>query len=325
MVVPDPQPAEGASPAHSSRRGTAIHAAILMAMAQTLCAAPSPDEWPYDPRFHEDAAERAAFCENGIWRVRTTKQGIMWFDFYHAKERCWYINRNNLNIVVRVAGQDGWMNSELERVQPTASLLKGGEEARVLYRYGFPSGAVVHLVMRMRRSDPYLRFEAGKADGSVRLSGFQWHITFGQAEAVSRLRFDGHDISADGMRVPLRGGRLELQDVRYFRDLRDLSFHFAGKETVARDPKNPAWMGRVLGLQQHAIWTGAMAPGDHFAFEARDQPWQPGWEVPEKVPWIEGLWFIREGEFRSDGLTYGISNLDAYLPHDRKVRPPDRD
>jgi hypothetical protein len=56
-----------------------------------------------------------------------------------------------------------------------------------------------------------------------------------------------------------------------------------------------------------------MQSNDVFAFEARDQPWQPDWGVPETTPWIEGLWFIRIGFLERDELTYGIENYQDYL------------
>jgi hypothetical protein len=69
-------------------------------------------------------------------------------------------------------------------------------------------------------------------------------------------------------------------------------------------------MTRVLGLKQHVTWGKPMRAQDRFAFEARDQPWQRDWGVPKARPWIEGLWFVRNGEFpEGDELTFGIDNL----------------
>ena len=106
------------------------------------------------------------------------------------------------------------------------------------------------------------------------------------------------------------GGRLEVQHMEWFRDLQQLDFRFGGEETRSPDPDNPAWMSRVLGLRQHVTWSMPMRPQDRFAFEARDQPWQPGWGVPQTTPWIEGLWMVRQGKFpEGDVLNYGIDNL----------------
>jgi hypothetical protein len=59
-----------------------------------------------------------------------------------------------------------------------------------------------------------------------------------------------------------------------------------------------------------------------FAFEARDEPWQPKWKVPKVTPWIEGLWFVRNNTLfgrdsafvDGDELIYGITNVKDYLP-----------
>ncbi len=57
----------------------------------------------------------------------------------------------------------------------------------------------------------------------------------------------------------------------------------------------------------------SMRDRDKFAFEARDKPWQKTWGVPDTVPWIEGLWSVRQGSLLDgDRLSFGIDNLDDY-------------
>jgi hypothetical protein len=93
-----------------------------------------------------------------------------------------------------------------------------------------------------------------------------------------------------------------------FRNLKDLVFKFSGDETQGADPNNPFWMGRVLGLKQEVTWGKPMREKDDFAFEARDQPWQPDWKVPRTIPWFEGLHFVRKPFLEGDVLTYRIAN-----------------
>ena len=48
-------------------------------------------------------------------------------------------------------------------------------------------------------------------------------------------------------------------------------------------------------LKQQMVRGVSMRDRDKFAFEARDKPWQKTWGVPDTVPWIEGLWSVRQG------------------------------
>lgn len=271
------------------------------------------EEWPYKPFCYDDEYDDTTSCENGIIRMRPTKTGIIWFDFYHKKEDKWYVNKNNLNLVAKVEGNQEWQNTELKQVQPRVELLQEDEnEIRYRYHFNFPNGAKIYLDTIMRRGDSYLDFEVHKKSSSKKITGFQWHITFGQAEAVERLHFDGNNIFVNKLPRPFPGGRLEIQYTEWFTNLNDLNFRFWGTETQESDPNNPKWMSRSLGLKQHVIWGKPMGPQDHFAFEARDQPWQPNWKVPQKTPWIEGLWFIRNKDFQSDELTFGFENWEEY-------------
>ncbi len=263
-----------------------------------------------------DDKEETFFCDNNIWRVRPTKQGIVWFDFFNAKENKWYLNKNNLNLVVRVKDSDEWVNSELSKTQPSVEIVEKNDDRIVLkYSYDFPNGARVFLLVTLKKNVPKIFFKAFKNNGSKKITGFQWHVTFGQAEAVDQLHFDGHHVFASKLLKPFPGGRFELQHLEYFSDLDSQEFFFNGKETSVRDKNNPWWMGRVLGLKQFVEWKTRMRPQDVFVFEARDVPWQPSWKIPLVTPWIEGLWFIRNDSFvEGDELVYGITNLNDYLP-----------
>ena len=65
--------------------------------------------------------------------------------------------------------------------------------------------------------------------------------------------------------------------------------------------------------EEHVVWGVPMRDQNLFGFEARDKPWQATWGVPETVPWIEGLWFVREGSLiEGDWLLYGIDNVEEY-------------
>lgn len=269
----------------------------------------------YNPRTYHDKYDDTTSCENGIWRIRPTKIGIIWFDFYHAEERKWYVNKNNLNLMTIVEGSTEWQNTELNHVQPSVEIIsEGGVELHLRYHFDFPNKAKIYTDMFMQKGSPDLRFEVHQKTDSKKIIGFQWHVTFGQAEAVSQLHFGRESIYADKLPQSFPGSRLEVQLVRWYRNQRKLDFKFSGRETTKPDPSNPSWMTRVLGLEQHVTWGKPMRPQDHFAFEARDQPWQPDWKVPQTTPWIEGLWFIRNGPFLDgDQLTYGITNLKDYL------------
>ena len=262
------------------------------------------------PRWYADHAEDSIACDNGILRIRPTKLGIIWFDVYHPGDKRWYVNKNNLNLLTLVPGSK-WQNTELDRVQPRVEVVSSGDDRLVLrYRFEFPHGAKIYTDVFLRRGQPSVRFVLHQNSGSTKITGFQWHVTFGQAEAVRTLRFDSQRISVEQLPCSFPGGREEVQHVRWFRSLKDLNFFFSGEVTSAPDPSNPEWMTRVLGLKQHVIWGKPMRAQDRFAFEARDQPWQPDWGVPKVRPWIEGLWFVRNGAFpEGDELTFGIDNL----------------
>ena len=283
----------------------------IKAEAQTITN--TKTEWPYNPICHFNG-----ICENGIWRIRPTKIGIIWFDFHEMKEDNWYINKNNINLCVKVRGSDEWQDTELNRVEPLVEVIsEGSEELRLKCHYVFPNGAKICMNVTMEKGSPYIKFSIGKEIGSKVVTGFQWHITFGQAEAVSRLSFNRnkYNIFAENLQRPFPGGRLKVQHVEWYSNLKDQNFYFSGKETQQPDPNNPVWMSRVLGLKQHVYWKTKMRFQDTFAFEARDQPWQPGWKVPKVTPWIEGLWFVRNSALvDGDELIYGITNVKDYLP-----------
>lgn len=251
------------------------------------------------------------WCDNGLLRVRVSKSGITWFDVYHPTEHRWYVNKNNLNLNTLVPGA-GWKSTELEKlVARTEVIALSSERLQMRYYWVFPHGARVYTDMFMERGKAAVRFQLHKDVGSSEITGVQWHITFGQAEAVSHLEFDGHEIAATDLPLPFKGGRLKIQHLQWFNHLDKLDFRFRGQATNERDANNPEWMSRVLGLEQHVTWGRPMRPQDMFAFEARDQPWQPDWGMPETTPWIEGLWFARLGPFlEGDELTYAIENLD---------------
>ena len=54
------------------------------------------------------------WVDNGMLRVRATRDGIAWFDVFHPGERRWYLAKNNLNFVTRANGK--WENTEIERL-----------------------------------------------------------------------------------------------------------------------------------------------------------------------------------------------------------------
>ena len=257
-------------------------------------------------------------CDNGILRIRPMENGITWFDVYHPQEKKWYVNKNNLNLLVHIPNF-GWKNTELDRVPASVTVIKESQDELMLKcHFDFPHGAKFFTYVTLKRGSPSVRFEVHNVSTSVKITGFQWHITDGQSEAVKRLAFDGHTIEADKLPKPFPGRRLAVQHVEWFKNIRDLNFYFGGDETTAPDPKNPKWMGRVLGLKQHAIWGTPMRSVDAFAFEARDQPWQPDWGIPDARPWIEGLWFVRNGGvLEGDSLTFQIDNL-VDLRRDRR-------
>lgn len=292
----------------------------IKAEAQTITNIKT--EWPYNPRCNYNKIwdqDDIMSCENGIWRIRPTKIGIIWFDFHEMNEDKWYVNKNNINLCVKVKGSDEWQDTELNRVQPLVEVIsEGSEELRLKCHFVFPNGAKIYMNVTMEKGSPYIKFRVGKEIGSKVIKGFQWHITFGQAEAVSRLSFNKnkYNIFAEKLQTPFSGGRLKVQHVEWYSNLKDQNFYFSGKETQQPDPNNP-WMTRVLGLKQHVYWKTKMRPQDKFAFEARDQPWQPGWKVPKATPWIEGLWLVRNSALvDGDELIYGITNVKDYLPEE---------
>ena len=250
------------------------------------------------------------WCENGMLRVRNSESGITWFDVFHPTERIWYVNKNNLNLHVSVPGE-GFINTELGQVQATVTVLStSATEITANHQFAFDHGAIVNLELTMTVGVAQATFVAHLDALSAPVNGFIWQVSFGQAEAVDQLHFAEHDIDVHALPQPFPGGSLEVQHVQWYGPLSEQEFLFSGVETATADPANPAWMTRVLGLQQHITWHIPMRANDNFAFEARDRPWQPTWGIPEAIPWIEGLWFVRVDSFLDgDQLTYGI---DAY-------------
>lgn len=284
----------------------------------TTDARPENETWPCNPRSSLDREQDLLSCENGIWRIRPIRKGILWLDFYHRNEQKWYNSRNNLNLVVKKRGEQEWQDTELYHVRPQGEVLaEGSEVLHVRYHYAFPNGVKIHVDAAMRKASPYIAFRVGGDAGSADIDGFQWHITFGQAEAVDELHFDGLHIFTAQLPKPFPGDRLKVQHVEWHRDIKDRHFFFCGKATDRPDPNNPAFMTRVLGLKQHVYWKTPMRPQDSFAFEARSVPWQPDWGVPQATPWMEGLWFVRnETLLEDDELIYGITNVKEYLPRE---------
>jgi hypothetical protein len=265
------------------------------------------------PTCQVDTEEGTVWCQNGIIQVRTTVEGITWFDVFHAGEQQWYVNKNNIQWSTRVPGGD-WLNSELTDVEQSAEVLSA-TDAEIVARLHvvFSHGARIYLDMTMEAGSSIARFELHSDTDSEVIDGLQWHVTFGQAEAVQGLDFDGNSIDVKDLETPFSGDSLQAQHVEWFNDLEDLNFVFSGDETEEPDPANPSWMTRVLGLQQHITWHVPMGDQDLFAFEARDRPWKEAWEVPATIPWIEGLWFVRpEGLVEGDALSYGIDNMEDY-------------
>lgn len=252
-------------------------------------------------------------CDNGILRVRTTPIGITWIDFYHPGDRRWFVNKNNLNHRILVEGE-GWQGTELDDVTQFAEIIsQTPDEVVARLHYAFPHGARTYLDVTLQTGNPSIRFEIHQDEGSVEIGGLFWVSTFGQGEAVSELNFDGNTILAAELPTPFPGGSLQAQHTQWFDGLADLNFFFSGDATDAPDPANPPWMSRVLGLEQHIFWGVPMREQDKFGIEARDVPWQPTWDIPEAIPWIEGLWFVRAGSLiEGDWLTYGIDNLNDY-------------
>ena len=261
---------------------------------------------PYNPIVYYDAREQTVFCENGIIRVRPSHYGIIWFDYYHPKEKKWYYNKNNLNLMTLVGRK--WNNTEGDVIIPRVEILfEGGNELRLRYHYTFPNGAKLYMDLSMRKGKAEVAFSVHAKPDSKTIAGFQWHITNGQSEAVAQLEFDKNKLLAKDFPLPLPGTRLKVQKMQRYRNLKKLVFKFSGKETRKPDPNNPFWMGRVLGLKQEVTWGKPMRDKDNFAFEARDQPWQPDWKVPKTIPWFEGLHFVRKPFLEGDSLTYRMN------------------
>ncbi|MBT3984283.1 MAG: hypothetical protein HOE90_23205 [Bacteriovoracaceae bacterium] len=261
----------------------------------------------YDSPFPKDPG---TWCDNGRIRIRASKSGIIWFDIFHPQDRRWYLAKNNLNLVTRVPGKK-WQNTELEKLIPTVKIIEETKDKLIVrYHYSFSSGAKIYTDMFLAAAEAKVRFIVHQDKASAPINGFQWHITFGQAEAVSLLEFDDKKIEATKLPRPFPGGRLKIQHMQWFKDIKKLDFHFSGVETKKRDPANPWWMSRVLGLKQHVSWKMKLRSQDRFAFEARDQPWQPHWKVPKTIPWIEGLWLVRRGLFpEGDEISFSISRI----------------
>ena len=263
---------------------------------------PSPN-----PIVYYSEPEQTVVCGNGILRVRPSHYGIIWFDFYHPKEGKWYYQKNNLNLMTLVGRK--WNNTEGDKIVPRVEVMsESRNEAQLRYHYTCPNGAKFYMDLSLRMGEPDARFSVHAKPDTKEIAGFQWHITNGQSEAVARLEFDKHKLLARSFPLPLPGTRLKVQKMQRFRNLKDLVFKFSGDETPRPDPNNPFWMGRVLGLKQMVTWGKPMRAKDDFAFEARDQPWQPHWKVPRTIPWFEGLHFVRKPFLEADSLTYRIDN-----------------
>ena len=249
------------------------------------------------------------WIDNGMLRVRATRHGITWFDVFHPGEGRWYLAKNNLNFVTQVDGK--WENTEIERLLPTVEVIRQNpQEIVTRSHYDFPNGARIYSDMVMREGEPAVRFTVHAADGSARIEGFQWHVTFGQAEAVSSLDWEGGKVAVADLPLPFPGDRLKLQYMEWFDDIESLDFRFRGEPTRAPDTANPWWMSRVLGLEQRVTWTKPLRVQDRFAFEARDRPWQPDWGLPKTRPWIEGLWVVRRGGMLDgDELIYRVEDF----------------
>jgi len=247
------------------------------------------------------------WADNGMIRVHAM-DGITWFDVFHPKDKRWYVSKNNLNITTIVNGkQEG---TENDKVQPEVELLsKSKDKVQLLFKYSFKNGAKIDATMTMRTGEPEVHYKVNKGKGSKDIDYFIWLVTFGQHEAVQRIRWKDNLVDASKLKTPLPGGRLKQQKVVKYDDIHVLDFHFEGDETKEPDPANPEWMSRVLGLDQHLRWDKPLRKGDQFAFEARDQPWQEHWDMPKVTPWIEALWMIRKGFLEGDEMVYRIDNL----------------
>lgn len=254
-------------------------------------------------------------CDNGIWRVRATSGGIMWFDFYHAREKKWYLNKNDLDfITVNKAGK--MSNSELDAVPIKTELVSSNSDSlKINYEYDFTNGVEIRVELTLNTSDPLLHFKFYSQPGTAKIQTFIATLTDGQSEAVQELSFDQTVLRAASYSSPLPGKALELQKMEYYPDLANLEFHFHGPTSTAKDPNNPWWMGRYLSLRQYLKIDRPLRKifGDRLGVEIRDVPWQPDWKLPAVRPWIEGIWLERHDKFiEGDSLTYGIMNYGDY-------------
>jgi hypothetical protein len=164
-------------------------------------------------------------------RVRATRHGISWFDVFHPEEGQWYLAKNNLNFVTRVDGK--WENSEIERLLPDVEVAReSATEITLRYRYAFPNGAKIYADLVLREGEPAVRYTVHEDTGSAEIEGFQWHITFGQAEAVDSLDWQGRKVVASALPEPFPGGSLELQYMEWLDDIEVLDFTFRGRESV---------------------------------------------------------------------------------------------
>ncbi len=281
----------------------------IAALSKSQQSGTRDKRWPYNPIAYHSERDQTVICENGMLRVRPSHYGIIWFDFYHPGEKRWYLQKNNMNLMT-MAGRK-WNNTEGDVVIPSVEVLsEGGEELKARYHFTFPNGSKCYADLSMRKGEAAATFSVHAEADSKDMGGFQWHITNGQSEAVARLEFDKEKILAKDLPLPFPGARLKVQKVGRYRNLKELTFRFSGDETARPDPNNPFWMGRVLGMKQEAVWGKPMRDKDSFAFEARDQPWQPTWAVPKTIPWFEGLWFTRHPFLEGDTLTYRIANYN---------------
>lgn len=254
-------------------------------------------------------------CDNGIWRVRATSGGIMWFDFYHAREKKWYLNKNDLDfITVNKAGQ--MSNSELDAVPIKTELVSSNPDSlQMNYEYDYANGVKIRVELTLNKDDPLLHFQFYSQPGTAKIQTFIATLTDGQSEAVQELSFDQTVVRAPSYQSPLPGKSLELQKMEYYTDPANLEFNFHGPTSEKKDPNNPWWMGRYLGLRQYLKIDRPLRQifGDRLGVEIRDVPWQPNWKLPAVRPWIEGIWLERHDKFiEGDSLTYGITNYGDY-------------
>jgi len=293
-----------------------LSAMLLWVLVPAGCCVPAPagplpnaDGSRKTPAAYEspNRKEPGIWVDNGVIRVRA-RAGITWFDVFHPDDKRWYVGKNNLNMSTIVNGNQ--QGTEAHVVVPEIEVVREErDEIELLYKYRFENGANIDVTLFVKTGEPELRFVVHKGKGSKEIEQFVWLVTFGQGEAVQRLKWKGKLVDAAKLKTPFRGGRFQFQHIEKYDDIKALDFHFEGDETAEPDPGNPKWMTRVLGLDQHVTWSKSLRKGDKFAFEARDQPWQDTWDMPQVTPWIEGLWVIRDGFLDGDEMTFRIEDF----------------